>query len=262
MTTQTAQHLLNLGKRIIAQRKYIFTHQANLLALREQRDGAELALLAQQPDGKWSGKNEDDRKASRRLLLYADHAWVELDIAVEAEDRALKQAQHELQLLLDEKEAFELAIQAERMHQAATSLFGSDLSPNLANIWAGAGFSVLPIAVDLSRREQLLAQVPGHPPTNECPDPECAVCSVRDCPHGDDMHYDDDGCPSCESEWGDPTDPGCRSLAVVRHSQGDATLAGTRWDDPVYDSQGRLCRPRPQPHVFNPFNRRRDDVPF
>lgn len=43
----------------------------------------------------------------------------------------------------------------------------------------------------------LLAAVPGHPSTLACPDPECMVCGTRDCPHGEPLHYDDDGCPAC-----------------------------------------------------------------
>lgn len=36
-----------------------------------------------------------------------------------------------------------------------------------------------------------------HPPTMECPDPECLVCGVRDCPLGEPLHYHHDGCPAC-----------------------------------------------------------------
>lgn len=35
------------------------------------------------------------------------------------------------------------------------------------------------------------------PPTDECDDQECEICSYRDCPHHDVMHYHHDGCPSC-----------------------------------------------------------------
>lgn len=44
----------------------------------------------------------------------------------------------------------------------------------------------------------LLADVPGHPLADACPVPECHVCAVRDCPHGEPLHYDDDGCPACD----------------------------------------------------------------
>lgn len=36
-----------------------------------------------------------------------------------------------------------------------------------------------------------------HVPTNECDDGECMICSMRDCPDGNEMHYDKDGCPDC-----------------------------------------------------------------
>lgn len=36
-----------------------------------------------------------------------------------------------------------------------------------------------------------------HPPTNECDDQECIDCGLRDCPHGCELHYHHDGCPSC-----------------------------------------------------------------
>jgi len=46
---------------------------------------------------------------------------------------------------------------------------------------------------------EALAQIPGHPPTNECPDMECMVCGMRDCPQGAPEHYWHDGCPSCHA---------------------------------------------------------------
>jgi len=36
-----------------------------------------------------------------------------------------------------------------------------------------------------------------HPATEECPDPECSLCSERDCPYHEPLHYHHDGCPSC-----------------------------------------------------------------
>lgn len=45
--------------------------------------------------------------------------------------------------------------------------------------------------------DQLRAMVPLHPPTVDCPDLECLVCGIRDCPHGEPLHYHHDGCPSC-----------------------------------------------------------------
>jgi hypothetical protein len=43
----------------------------------------------------------------------------------------------------------------------------------------------------------LEASIPTHPATAECPDPECQICSMRDCPYGDPLHYHHDGCPIC-----------------------------------------------------------------
>lgn len=44
---------------------------------------------------------------------------------------------------------------------------------------------------------QLLQEAKTHPPTDECPDPECMVCAVRDCPDQEPLHYHHDGCPCC-----------------------------------------------------------------
>jgi hypothetical protein len=43
----------------------------------------------------------------------------------------------------------------------------------------------------------LWLQVLDHPPTAECPDPECMVCAMRDCPDHEPLHYHHDGCPCC-----------------------------------------------------------------
>lgn len=37
----------------------------------------------------------------------------------------------------------------------------------------------------------------NHPPYAECDDAECMVCGVRDCPHGEPLHYHHDECPAC-----------------------------------------------------------------
>lgn len=39
--------------------------------------------------------------------------------------------------------------------------------------------------------------IASHPSTKDCPEPECFVCAVRDCPYGEPLHYDKDGCPAC-----------------------------------------------------------------
>ena len=36
-----------------------------------------------------------------------------------------------------------------------------------------------------------------HPSLEDCPDPECSLCAMRACPHGDFLHFHHDGCPSC-----------------------------------------------------------------
>lgn len=45
--------------------------------------------------------------------------------------------------------------------------------------------------------EEFRAQIPNHPPTNECPDMECCICAMRDCPGEEPLHYHHDGCPYC-----------------------------------------------------------------
>jgi hypothetical protein len=45
--------------------------------------------------------------------------------------------------------------------------------------------------------ENWRSQIPTHPPTDECPDLECCVCGMRDCPHEEPLHYHHDGCPAC-----------------------------------------------------------------
>lgn len=36
----------------------------------------------------------------------------------------------------------------------------------------------------------------GHVDT--CPNDECLVCGVRDCPDDEPLHYHHDGCPACD----------------------------------------------------------------
>jgi len=33
-----------------------------------------------------------------------------------------------------------------------------------------------------------------HCPVEDCPDAECLMCSIRDCPQGCELHYHHDGC--------------------------------------------------------------------
>jgi PHP family Zn ribbon phosphoesterase len=48
-----------------------------------------------------------------------------------------------------------------------------------------------------AERLKLLVDIYLHPATNECPDQECVLCSIRDCPGGCELHYHHDCCPSC-----------------------------------------------------------------
>lgn len=41
-------------------------------------------------------------------------------------------------------------------------------------------------------------QVEGHPAAEACEADECMVCSWRDCPHREPLHYHHDGCPCCD----------------------------------------------------------------
>ena len=46
-----------------------------------------------------------------------------------------------------------------------------------------------------------------HPPTAQCPDMECMVCGMRDCPDQEPLHYHHDGCPCCTTKQAKPADP-------------------------------------------------------
>ena len=43
----------------------------------------------------------------------------------------------------------------------------------------------------------LLEEAKTHPTTQDCDDLECLICSVRDCPNQEPLHYHHDGCPAC-----------------------------------------------------------------
>ena len=45
--------------------------------------------------------------------------------------------------------------------------------------------------------ECLYPLIKDHPSYKDCDDNECMICSVRDCPHEEVMHYHHDGCPVC-----------------------------------------------------------------
>lgn len=40
----------------------------------------------------------------------------------------------------------------------------------------------------------------GHRNSALCPEDECIVCAMIDCPHGEPFHYHHDGCPACHSD--------------------------------------------------------------
>jgi hypothetical protein len=48
----------------------------------------------------------------------------------------------------------------------------------------------------LARFAEVAVQCTGDLAT--CPVDECEVCSVRECPHRDFLHFHHDGCPACE----------------------------------------------------------------
>ncbi|MDE2100886.1 MAG: hypothetical protein KGL39_26805 [Patescibacteria group bacterium] len=56
---------------------------------------------------------------------------------------------------------------------------------------------IIDYARTLTRQE-----IMNHPSANECEDPEeCLICSMRDCPNREPLHYHHDGCPSrCHEE--------------------------------------------------------------
>lgn len=64
---------------------------------------------------------------------------------------------------------------------------------------------------------KITKQIPGHPPTAECKESGCLVCGTRDCPSGEALHYDKDGCPACALK-----DHGPHRVAQVREKM--ATL--------------------------------------
>lgn len=62
-----------------------------------------------------------------------------------------------------------------------------------------------PIFDEYSKNQKM--QQDSHPSTSMCPDQECYICAARDCPHGSSMHYDKDGCPSCDTSC-----PNCETM--------------------------------------------------
>lgn len=44
-----------------------------------------------------------------------------------------------------------------------------------------------------------LDSIVEHPAREECPLIDCLACGARDCPHGEPLRYDKDGCPACDA---------------------------------------------------------------
>lgn len=45
---------------------------------------------------------------------------------------------------------------------------------------------------------ELRARIAEHPAREDCTDPECDVCGMRDCPWEEPLHNHLDGCPACD----------------------------------------------------------------
>lgn len=58
--------------------------------------------------------------------------------------------------------------------------------------------------------------VAEHPPTDQCPDMECMVCGMRDCPDREPLHYHHDGCPCCAMKPPCPDGPEPLSVEDLR----------------------------------------------
>ncbi len=54
---------------------------------------------------------------------------------------------------------------------------------------------------DTDYMKQIYAEMAEHPTPDDCPDPECHVCSVRACPHKEPLHFHHDDCPACYYDW-------------------------------------------------------------
>src|SRR5215469_8247999 len=85
--------------------------------------------------------------------------------------------------------------------------------------------------------EDLRARVKGHPLTGECPDLECLVCGVRDCPHGEPLHYHHDGCPTCYTIAHELLSE-LSAAEIAEALQGYLCMAMQRWN-----TENKLSRP-------------------
>lgn len=50
----------------------------------------------------------------------------------------------------------------------------------------------------MSTKQQVMIELFGTDDHPICDYPECIMCSVRDCPHNEPLHYHHDGCPACD----------------------------------------------------------------
>jgi hypothetical protein len=77
--------------------------------------------------------------------------------------------------------------------------------------------------------EQLASKVQSHPTREQCEQAECLICGIRDCPKGEPLHYDKDGCPA---EYERPPEP-CslldRILTRFFQSSKDKNSSLHRW---------------------------------
>jgi hypothetical protein len=116
--------------------------------------------------------------------------------------------------------------------------------------------------------EQLLEEVKTHPPTDECPDPECYICGTRDCPKHEPLHYHHDGCPACTQEdrygirivvvnWGCVTGSREEMKALLKKwkETSEDSMKNIRYDVVPYTGQDGSAPPFPQA-VENPRNSR------
>lgn len=81
---------------------------------------------------------------------------------------------------------------------------GVELKPAEIAAWLGIDLPEMPaealarhLADEQADFDELERETATHPATADCPIDECAVCSFRDCPSKEDLHYHHDGCPAC-----------------------------------------------------------------
>jgi hypothetical protein len=81
---------------------------------------------------------------------------------------------------------------------ATTRADGSVFFRSTVRLWQHEAEAILQL---LARYERLLDGIRAtHSNTEACPDSECVICAMRDCPEHEPLHYSSDGCPLCDSE--------------------------------------------------------------